>query len=368
MKVPFLDLKVQDNSIKRQINNVLDEVISETQFSSGRFVEKFESEFSLFCKAHYCAGVNSGTSALHLALLAHGIGPGDEVITVPNSFIATVWAISYVGAKPVFVDVDSETFLMNPKLIETKITTKTKAIIPVHLYGQPADMDSINKIANYHKLVVIEDAAQAHAARYKDKIIGSLGNTTCFSFYPGKNLGAYGEAGAVVTSDKSIYEKVKLLRNHGQIERYKHDILGYNYRMDGIQGGILSVKLKSLKEFTKGRNKISNFYDSYFNKIDELQTVKIKANNYSSRHLYVLHYKERDKLIKYLDKNGVSTGMHYPIPIHLQKAYKYLNHKENEFPNTEKNSSYCLSLPIYYGLKENQLNYIVDLIVNYFRY
>ena len=366
MKVPFLDLKVQDENLRKDINFAINNVIDETQFSSGKFVEKFEFQFSKFCDAKYCVGVNSGTSALHLALLAHGIGPGDEVITVPNSFIATAWAISYVGAKPVFVDVDPETYLIDPNLITQKVTKKTKAVIPVHLYGQPADMDVINEISKNYNLIVIEDAAQAHAAAYKNSPIGSLGNTTCFSFYPGKNLGAYGEAGAVVTNDKVISEKIRSLRNHGQSERYIHDDIGYNYRMDGIQGAILYVKLNSLHECTEERNKISDAYDSYFQKIEAIDTVKIRPYNYSSRHLYVLHYNDRSKLIEYLNKNGVGTGVHYPIPIHLQKAYNFLNHKIGDFPVAEKNAFFCLSLPIYYGLDKKEIAIIIELINGFF--
>jgi len=366
LKVPFIDLKLQDKEIRKKINSSINEVINTTQFSSGKFVEDFEADFAKFCNTKFCVGVSSGTSALHLALIAHGIGPGDEVITVPNSFISTAWAISYVGATPIFVDVDTDTFLIDHSKIEDCITKNTKAIIPVHLYGQPADMDRINKVANDYNLIVIEDGAQSHASKYKDSCIGSLGNSVCYSFYPGKNLGAYGEAGAITTDNELVYNKLISLRNHGQSERYKHDMIGYNYRMDGIQGAVLKVKLKELNNWTKRRNDISRQYDKAFGEFNQLQSVKIKSYNYSARHLYVLHYENRYDLINYLNENEIQTGIHYPFPIHLQKAYNFLNHKLGDFPIAEKNANTCLSLPLYYGLENNKVFYVIDVIREYF--
>ena len=366
MKIPFLDLKVQYRVIKDEIDSSLQEVMANTAFASGPFVQQFEDEFSEFCNSKYCITVNSGTSALHVALLAHGIKPGDEVITVPNTFVATTWAITYCGAKPVFVDVDPKTYLMNPDLIEQAITPKTKAILPVHLYGQPADMDTINKISKKHGLIVIEDAAQAHAATYNGKRIGGLGNTTCFSFYPGKNLGAYGEGGAVVTNDEKIAGHMRLLRDHAQPKKYYHDFIGYNYRMDGFQGAVLNVKLKYLQEWTDKRNKIARKYSDSLKDVKGLQIPTVRENSVSAFHLYVIHTPKRDELMNHLREHGIATGLHYPVPIHLQKAYKRLNHKKCDFPVAEKNAEQCLSLPMYAEMTDEQESMIIDAIRTYF--
>jgi dTDP-4-amino-4,6-dideoxygalactose transaminase len=362
MKVPFLDLKAQHKGIKDEVERSLQEVMANTAFASGPFVQKFEDEFARFCGVKYCIAVNSGTSALHVALLAQGIQPGDEVITVPNTFIATTWAITYCGAKPVFVDVDPYTWLMNPDLIEQAITPKIKAILPVHLYGQPVEMDRINGIAKKHGLIVIEDAAQAHAATYKGKRVGNLGNTTCFSFYPGKNLGAYGEGGAVVTDDENIAGRIRILRDHGQSKKYCHDFVGYNYRMDGFQGAVLSVKLKYLQEWTDKRNDIARRYSEGLKDIDGLQVPYIRDDIVSAFHLYVIHTPKRDELMTYLQENGIAAGLHYPIPIHLQKAYKHLNQKKGDFPFAEKNAVQCLSLPMYADMTDEQIEMVIDSI------
>ena len=366
MKVPFLDLKAQFRVIKNEVESSLQEVMENTAFASGPFVQKFEEEFAEFCGAKYCVAVNSGTSALHLALLSHGINSGDEVITVPNTFIATAWAITYCGAKPVFVDVDPETWLIDPKLIEKEITPKTKAILPVHLYGQPADMDSINEIAKRRGLIVIEDAAQAHGAMYKDKRIGGLGNTTCFSFYPGKNLGAYGEGGSVVTDDEEIANYISMLRDHGQSKKYYHDFVGYNYRMDGFQGAVLSIKLKYLQEWTDKRNEIARSYSDGLKNIDGLQVASVRDKAVSAFHLYVIHTVQRNDLLKYLTEKGISTGLHYPIPIHLQKAYKHLNYNKSDYPITEKNTAECLSLPMYPEMTDEQVSIVISRMKRFF--
>ena len=366
MKIPFLDLKAQYNTINNKIDKKLKEVINNTAFVSGKYVEEFEDSFANFCETKYCVGLNSGTSALHAALLAHGIKSGDEIITVPNSFIATTWAISYCGAKPVFVDVDPKTFLIDHNLIESKITSKTRAILPVHLYGQHLEIDLINEIANKYNLSIIEDAAQAHASKYKGKSIGSYGNTTCFSFYPGKNLGAYGEGGAVVSDDIEIINYIKMLRDHGQSKKYKHNFLGYNYRMDGFQGAVLNIKLNYLQDWTDKRNRIAKKYSDGLQNIKNLQIPCIQNNSISAFHLYVIHTKKREQLAEYLEEHGIMTGMHYPIPIHLQKAYSYLGYKKGDFVNSEKNAKECLSLPMYPEMTDLQIDRVIKIVVSFF--
>ena len=365
MKVQFLDLKAQYRSIKEEVENSLQEVMENTAFASGPFVTKFENEFASFCNTNYCVAVNSGTSALHCALLAHNIKPNDEVITVPNSFIATAWAITYCGAKPIFVDIDPKTALLNPDLIENAITPRTKAILPVHLYGQPANMDPINEIAKKHNLIVIEDAAQAHAATYKDRKIGSLGNTTCFSFYPGKNLGGYGEAGAVVTDDLDIANYIRMLRDHGQSKKYYSDIIGFNYRMDGFQGAILSIKLRYLQDWTDKRNRIAQKYKNELKNIDGIDDLKVSSDVVSAFHLFIILKEQRNTLIDYLTEKGISTALHYPVPIHLQKAYKHLGYKEGDFPHAEYLAKNCLSLPMYAELPDNHIGMVIDALKKY---
>jgi dTDP-4-amino-4,6-dideoxygalactose transaminase len=368
MKVPFLDLKGQYHTINKEIEKGLSEVMLNTAFASGPFAEKFEREYAEFCGTKHCTSVNSGTSALHVALLAHGIQNGDEVITVPNSFIATSWAITYCGAKPVFVDVDPETYLINCDLIEEAITPKTKAILPVHLYGQPLEIRRINEIAEKHNLIIIEDAAQAHAATYEGEHIGNHGNTTCFSFYPGKNLGAYGEGGAVITNEKKIADRIKMLRDHGQTKKYHHELIGFNYRMDGIQGAVLSVKLKYLQQWIDRRNEIAIQYNNGLKDIKELQLPAQRTNIVSAFHLYVVHTKHRDDLMEDLLKNGIASGLHYPLPIHLQVAYNHLMYKKGDFPIAELNAEQCLSLPMYPELTFQQVELVILTIRNYFSF
>ena len=336
-------------------------------FVGGPKIGEFEEIAAERCGSNYCVALNSGTDALVCGMVALGIGRGDEVITPPNSFIATTWAISYCDAKPVFVDVSPETYLLNPDLIEKAITPNTKAILPVHLYGQPAKMNVINEIAKKHKLIVIEDAAQAHASYYNHKIIGDSNNTTCFSFYPGKNLGAYGEGGALVTKDKRIYEYVKKLRDHGQSKKYYHDFIGYNNRMDGFQGAILNIKLNHLKKWTENRNKIAKKYSERLKDVKQIKCPYIRQNTMSAFHLYVIHTKDRDQLEKFLNEKEISTGLHYPIPIHLQKAYKHLNYKLGDFPISEMNASQCLSLPIYSELPLEKVDYVCENIIDFYK-
>lgn len=359
-KVPFLDLKKQYYSIKPEVDKAIQNVIENTSFVLGPAVEEFEKNFADFCNVKYAIGVNSGTAALHLSLLSLGIGLGDEVITVPNTFIATAEAISHCGAKPVFVDIDEETYNINPDLIESKITDKTKAIIPVHLYGNPCDMERINRIAKRYNLFVIEDACQAHGAEYRGKKVGSLSDIAAFSFYPGKNLGAYGEGGIIVTNNEALANKCKLLRAHGEYPKSTHSIVGYNYRINGIQGAVLNVKLKHLNEWNELRRKKAELYNYFLKGI--LITPKINEKNKSVFHLYVIRDKERNKLAEFLKSKGIDTGIHYPRPIHLQEAYRELGLKEGDYPIAEKCMKEILSLPIFPELTEEQIRHVVNSI------
>jgi dTDP-4-amino-4,6-dideoxygalactose transaminase len=361
MKIPFLDLNTQYQTIKDEIDEALRRVIKKTAFVLGEEVELFEAEFAVYCDAKYCVGVNSGTSALHLALLAHDIGKGDEVITVPNTFIATCEAISYTGARPVFVDIDPKTYNIDVTRIEKAITKNTKAIIPVHLYGQPADMAPILDIAKKHNLIVIEDACQAHGAEYKGNHVGAMGNAGAFSFYPGKNLGAYGEGGAVVTNDETIYKKVKMFRDHGQNKKYHHDVIGYNYRMDGFQGAVLRVKLRHLDSWIELRRKNARLYNQFFKGSDVIIPFEPEYAK-SVYHLYVIRTRKRDELQNYLTDIGISTGLHYPIPIHLQNAYQFLGYTKGTFPVAEQYAGQILSLPMFPELQENDIQLIANSI------
>ncbi len=358
MKVPFLDLKAQYESIKDEINTVIQKVLDSCAFASGPFVETFEKEFAKFCKCKYAVGVGSGTEALWLTLLALGIKEGDEIITVPNTFIATCEAISFCGAKPVFVDIDEQYYIMNPDLIETAITPKTKAIIPVHLFGQMADMDPIMEIAKNHGLFVIEDACQAHGAKYKGKRAGSIGVAGCFSFYPGKNLGAYGEAGAVVTNNKELNDKIRMRRDHGQSKKYYHNIIGWNARMDGIQGAILSVKLKHLEEWNEMRRKNTKLYDKLLAPINGIIAPKECDHCKHIYHIYAIRVRNRDKLITILKEKEIYCGIHYPVPIHLQKAYHFFGLEKGSLPITERCSNEFISLPIFAELTNKQIEYV----------
>ncbi len=364
MKVPFLDLKAQYESIKEEINEAIQQVLDSCAFSGGPFVEKFEEEFAEFCRCKYPIGVGNGTEALWLALIALGIGKGDEVITVPNTFIATIEAISFCGAKPVFVDVDEKTYTMNPALLEGTITPKTKAIIPVHLFGQMADMDPIMEIARRHGLYVLEDACQAHGAEYKGKRAGSFGDAGCFSFYPGKNLGAYGEAGAVVTNSADIDFKIRKLRQHGQTRKYYHDLVGWNARMDGIQAAILSVKLKHIDEWNKARIRNARLYNRNFIEISGVQIPHEAECGDHIYHIYAIRVQNRDTILNNLKKDGIYCGIHYPLPIHLQAAYQFLEQRKGSFPITEKCADEFISLPMFPELNEDQIEYVIGKIKN----
>jgi len=347
MKVPFLDLKAQYESIRPEIAEAIQQVLEKTAFAGGPFVAQFEKEFASFCGTQFAAGVGSGTEALWLALLALGVGPGDEVITAADTFIATAEAISYCGAKPVFIDVEPVTYNMDPEQLEAAITKKTKAVIPVHLFGQMADMDPILAIARKHKMFVIEDASQAHGAEYNGKKAGSMGDVGCFSFYPGKNLGAYGEAGAVVTNNPELDKKVRMLRDHGQDKKYYHGRIGWNARMDGIQGAILSVKLKHLPTWNDARRKNAGFYNDLLKMADGIVIPQKAVYAKHVYHIYAICVKDRDALIAALAAKDIHCGIHYPIPLHLQEAYKSLGYRKGAFPVAEKAASEFVSLPMY---------------------
>ncbi len=361
MNIPFVDLKAQYNSIKEEIDVAIKNVLDNTAFIMGENVKNFEKEFASYCNAKNCIGVSSGTSALLIALKAAGIQQGDEVITTPHTFIATTEAITELNAKVKFADIDKETYTINPELIEKAITEKTKAIIPVHLYGQSADMDPIINIAEKHNLTIIEDCAQAHGAEYKGKKV-PISKIGCFSFYPGKNLGAYGDAGAIVTNDDGIAEKARMLRDHGRKkgDKYIHTITGSNYRLDALQAAILRVKLKHLDEWTERRRNNAKTYNDLLKDI----VVTPKEAEYAKHvyHLYVIRVKKRDETQTFLKEKGISTGIHYPKPLHLQPAYKNMGYKEGDFPVTENISKDTLSLPMFPELSQEQISYIVDKI------
>ena len=346
IKVPYLDLKAQYQSIKPEIDAALARVLESCQFVLGPEVAAFEQEFAAYCGTAECIALNSGTSALHLALLAAGIGPGDEVITVPFTFVASVAAVVYTGARPVLVDIDSRSFNMDPFAIEAAITPRTKAILLVHLYGQPADMAPIMEIAKRHGLVVIEDAAQAHGAKYKGRPVGSIGDMACFSFYPGKNLGAYGEGGAVTTSNPDYARTIRMLRDWGQDRKYHHLLHGYNYRMEGFQGAILRVKLRHLERWTEARRSVVEQYNNLLadSGVETPTEMPWARHVY---HVYTLRADERDGLQTALQAEGIQTGIHYPVPVHLQPAYADLGYGRGAFPRSEKAAEQVLSLPLY---------------------
>jgi dTDP-4-amino-4,6-dideoxygalactose transaminase len=359
MKVPFMDLKAQYETIKDEIAAAIQQVLDKTAFAGGPFVQKFEEEFATYCTTKHCIGVGSGTDALWLSLLALGVGPGHEVITVPNTFIATAEAISFCGAKPVFVDVDEKTYNMNPSLIEAAITPRTKAIIPVHLFGQMADMDPIMEVARKHKLHVVEDACQAHGAEYKGRKAGSIGDAGCFSFYPGKNLGAYGEAGAVVTNNPDLDKTIRMLRDHGQAKKYHHTLIGWNARMDGIQGAVLSVKLKHLEKWTEARRRNAGIYGEILQGVRGVVPPQETPDGKHVYHLYAIRVAERDRLIAALAEKEVFCGIHYPIPVHRLDAYKFLNLGKGSFPVAEKSASEFVSLPMFPELSKDQIETVV---------
>jgi dTDP-4-amino-4,6-dideoxygalactose transaminase len=360
-QVPFVDLAAQYQTIASEINEVVSKVFREADFILGKEVQLFEEEFAAFCQSQFAVGVDSGTSALELALRAYEIGPGDEVITAANSFIATALAISHAGATPVLVDIDPHTHTIDVGAIQKAISPKTKALLPVHLYGRPADMDPIWQLAERHNLVVIEDACQAHGARYKGRRTGSLAHAAAFSFYPGKNLGAYGDGGMVVTNDRRIAERVQMFRNYGQKQKYHHLLLGYNRRLDTLQAAILRVKLRHLDEWNTARRWNATLYH---NLLDETGVVRPADTTdfHTVWHLYVIRCRERDRLQQHLAAQGIAAGIHYPIPIHLQPAYQDLGYRQGDFPVAEAYAEQILSLPMYPELRVGQIEHVTQAI------
>jgi dTDP-4-amino-4,6-dideoxygalactose transaminase len=367
MNVPFVDLKAQYHSIKEEIDAAIQEVIEHTAFIGGAFVKKFEQEFAEYIGAKYCIPCGNGTDALMLTLIGMGIGKGDEVIVPANSFIATSEAVTAAGARVVFCDVDAQTNNIDPKLLAEKITPQTKAIIAVHLYGRPADLDPIIKIAKAHNLRVIEDAAQAHGALYKGKKVGTFGDAACFSFYPGKNLGAYGDGGAVVTNDEELAKKVRMLANHGRIEKYNHEFEGFNSRLDGMQAAILSVKLKHLDKWAEARRHVAGRYINGLNGIGDIRLPMNDDESYAVYHLFVIKTGQRDNLKKFLEGKGIHCGIHYPIGLPFLKAYAYLNHRPEDFPVTAKNQNEVLSLPMFPELTDSQIDYVIQSIKEFYK-
>lgn len=360
-QVPFVDLAAQYTAIAEEINEATARVLRGTDYILGRDVSLFEEEFAAFCEAGYAVGVDSGTSALELALRAYDIGSGDEVITAANTFMATALAISYTGATPVLVDIDPETYTIDIAGLERAITDRTKAIMPVHLYGQPADMDPLLEIAQQHGLVVIEDACQAHGAEYKGKRVGSLGNAAAFSFYPAKNLGAYGDGGVVITNDAQVAETIRMLRNYGQRAKYHHVVLGYNRRLDTLQAAILRVKLKYLDAWNNARRQHADLYRRLLSG-NGVVTPTEASYAESIWHLYVIRVADRSALSAYLADRGIASGIHYPIPIHLQPAYRDLGYKQGDFPISEHYAEQILSLPMYAELTSDAVKYIAETI------
>jgi dTDP-4-amino-4,6-dideoxygalactose transaminase len=347
--------------LRSELQSALERVLDRCTFCSGDEVVGFEKNFADWLGVKHCIGVNSGTSALHLALIAAGVGVGDEVITVPMTFVATTWAISYVGARPVFVDVDLETRTMDAEQVERRITPRTKAIVPVHLYGQPANMKDLLDISKRRGIPLIEDSAQAHGASYRGRPVGTMGQSGCFSFYPGKNLGACGEGGALVTEDDDVARRVRALRDHAQTRRYHHEEVGFNYRMDGFQGAVLSVKLKYLEDWNDSRRQLASRYQQLLEGLPLEVPVEAPGRRHVW-HLFVVLHPERDALQRALQTRGVQTGLHYPVPVHLQKAYKHLHHQIGDFPIAERIGRECLTLPMFPSMTWSQQDQVVEAL------
>lgn len=355
--VPFVDLKLQYLSIKEEIDNAMQSVIMDSSFIGGKYLNAFEEKFAEYIGVKHCVGVGNGTDALSIALKALGIKEGDEVITAANSFIATSEAITMTGGKVVFVDCDEETYNIDVQKIKSVITNRTKAIIPVHLYGQPVDMDGILKVAHEYKLFIIEDAAQAHGARYREKNAGTFGDCACFSFFPGKNLGAYGDGGAITTNSEELSKKIRMYANHGRIEKYNHEFEGMNSRLDGLQAAILDVKLNHLEKWTERRMAIAKMYDKELKNIIKIP-IALRAVRHVY-HLYVVCVKSREKVRKILGERGISTGIHYPIPLPFLNAYRYLGHEPSDFPVAYSLKDEILSLPIHGDMVDEQVDYVI---------
>ena len=365
MKIPYLDLLPMHNEVSIELSETFDKVLKKSDFIKGEELKQFEAEFAEFCGTKYAIGCGNGLDALFLILKAMNIGSGDEVIIPSNTFIATALAVTYVGATPIFVEPIGNSFNIDPKLIEEKISEKTKAIMPVHLYGRPADMDAIMLIAKKHNLKVIEDAAQAQGAKYKGRTVGSIGDAAGFSFYPGKNLGALGDAGIITTNDADLAEKVTMLGNYGSKQKYIHELQGNNSRLDELQAALLRVKLKHLVRWNNERVKIAS---RLLNEISNPVINLPMANDYDFQsvwHIFAVTCENRDALSKHLADKGIGTNCHYPIPMHLQKAYSYLNLPKGSFPKAERISDTQLSIPLYYGMSEEMITYLVDSLNNF---
>ena len=356
--IAFVDLKRNYRSIQKEIEQGIHGVLESTSFILGKEVKEFENEFARYCRVPYCTGVASGTDALKLALKALNVGPGDEVITAANTFIATVLAISDCGARPVLVDCDRDFYSMDTGQVEKAITKKTKAVIPVHLFGQLADMEAIGRIAQEHRLSVVEDACQAHGAGDEENKAGAMGHIGCFSFYPGKNLGAFGDGGAIVTKNPELVERIQLLRDYGQRVKYHHEFKGYNSRLDSIQAAILRVKLRHLDEWNKQRRAVANLYSKLLSGIEGIELPKERGGGSHVYHLYVIRVRHRANVLDALKSKGVSCGIHYPIPVHLQKAYEDLGYSRGSFPITEEYAEHILSLPMFPELTEDEVSYV----------
>jgi len=365
MKVPFVDLLRQYHVIKDEIDHAITDVLESGYFVLGRNVENFEKEFSQFCGVKYAIGVASGTDALIVSLKALEVKEGDEIITVPNTFVSTANAIIFVGAKPVFIDIDPQTYTMDPEGLKKAISDRTKAIVPVHLFGCPVDMDPILEIAEKQGIYVVEDACQAHGARYKGRRIGSIGNVTCFSFYPAKNLGAYGDGGLITTNEEEIAEKTRMLRNYGETEKYYCDAIGYNSRLDEIQAAILRVKLRYLNKFNEARRSHAKLYNELLSNGPIITPVEREFLRHVY-HLYVIRCRNRGRLRQFLSVNGISTGIHYPIPIHMQKAYSHIVLSENSFPTAERYATEILSLPMFPELTNEEIEYVCKFVNSFY--
>jgi dTDP-4-amino-4,6-dideoxygalactose transaminase len=363
--IPYLDLRAQLRPIRKELEAAFARTLDNCSFCLGPDVVQFEKDFAEFCGAKHCVGFNSGTSALHVAMKLLDVGPGDEVITTPCTFVATSWAISYVGAKPVYVDIEDATFNLNPKLVERAITPQTRALLPVHLYGHPVDLEPLLSICRRHNLPLVEDAAQAHGAKYRGKRVGTFGALSCFSFYPGKNLGACGEGGALVTNDSGFAARARALREHGSTQRYFHDEVGFNYRMEGIQGAVLDIKLKHLDAWTRGRRRVAHRYHELLAGTP-LQLPREADYAESAYHLYVVRHPRRDELKKHLEANQIGCALHYPLPLHLQKCYAQLGYKAGDFSVAEKAARECLSLPIYPEMTDEQLERVAHVVQGFF--
>ncbi len=359
-QVPFLDLKAHHDPIRHEVMAAMNEVIDANAFAGGKFVTRFEEAYAKYCEVHHCIGVGNGTDSLWFSLLALGVGPGHEVITVPMTFMATAEAITYAGARPVFVDIDPTTYTIDVTKIEAAITPRTKAIMPVHLFGQCADLDPILAIARRHNLVVIEDAAQAQGALYKGRKAGSIGHAGSFSFYPGKNLGAWGEAGAVTTNDPELRDRLAMYREHGQKKKYYHNVVGWNGRMDGLQGAVLSVKLKYLDQANQGRRRAAARYDELLAGTPGLILPVAAGYGLPIYHVYAVRVESRDHVLQQLTARGIGCGIHYPVPVHLQNAYANLGYHRGDFPVSEACADSFLSLPMFPELTDRQIETVAS--------